>query len=128
MILLVGSNPSRLNSDPKVPFKGSKSESTLNSWLKRLKIDSYEVVNVSDVVLNGRPLKVSEWNLKRLRAYCNKASKIIVLGRTAQKAVERVTSKKFAYLAHPSPLNRQINDKEVVDNLLKMCYKYIWSK
>jgi uracil-DNA glycosylase len=128
VILIVGSNPSRLNIDPNKPFVGSKSEHNLNKWLRRLEIASYEAINVSDIVCNGRPLRVSEWNLERLRAHCKKASKIIALGRSAEKAVKRVTDKPIFYLPHPSPANYALNNNEYIDYMIESCYSYIWEE
>lgn len=127
MILIIGSNPSRLNTDPLVPFKGSRSEPIFRTWLEQLKLDEYEVINVSDIVCHGRAPRVSEWNLERLRGYCNRASKIIALGRTAEKAAQRVTNKEIYYLPHPSPANYALNNKIYIDNMLQNCYAYIWS-
>ena len=129
MILIVGISPSKYNYNPLVPFQGAKCEPRLKSWLKRLKISNYEAVNVSDMVLpSGRSLKVSEYNLERLRHYCNRADKIIALGRVSEDAVRRVTDKPIFYMPHPSGGNFAINSTQYVDKMLQNCYSFLWSQ
>jgi uracil-DNA glycosylase len=125
MILIVGSNPSQSQPDPLIPFKGTKSEKTLMIWLQRLEISSYKLVNVLDVVTpKNRPLRVSEWNLERLRTMSSKASRIIALGTTASKALSRIEASHIR-IGHPSGLNREYNKPEDVDKMIYKCYKYI---
>jgi hypothetical protein len=52
--------------------------------------------------------------------------KIIALGEVASKSLNKVGVSHFK-LPHPSPLNRKLNDKVFIQNILKECKKYLLS-
>jgi hypothetical protein len=128
MILFVASNPSKLNTDVKIAMVGSKSEKNFNAWSKYLVPDGqYQVVNVSDVVLNnGASLKKADYNLSRLEQCVKNTSvkKVIALGNNAADALEMIGIKYFK-LPHPSPRNRFLNFKVQVEAVLTECKKWL---
>lgn len=134
MILFVASNPSHLNEDPRIPFKGSRSEKNFNEWVNRLAPNGYKAVNVIDTVTEGnRALKKSEIESSILelceKIKVNKNKKIIALGKTAQIAIEmaRPIMGEIDYFAlpHPSPRNRFLNNREQVEAVLEECERWI---
>lgn len=136
-VVLVGSNPTAKNLDPKIPFVGTSSGKILTRWLQVLGIDPLHArfVNVSDqIVLGNRKLKVSEYDLDRLENdlvlnlvldhLSNKPLKVVALGKTASDALMRIRVDHFE-LPHPSGLNRKLNDTAFVATQLKRCADYL---
>ena len=127
MILFVASNPSKLNHDPNIAIIGSKSEKTFNSWVQYLAPNSeYSVVNVSDKITDKRPLRKSEFDLKKLYNHVSNplVTKIIAMGNIASCALEEI-GVEFYKIPHPSPLNRFLNNKVQVKAVLKECKKWL---
>jgi uracil-DNA glycosylase len=126
-IAFVASNPSHLNSDPNVPFVGSKSEKIFDEWLDRLEVrdKEYIVVNVSNTVTpNNRPLRKSEWELEKLQSVVGSADRVVALGKTAGEALDELGITHFR-MPHPSPLNRKLNDKRFIESRLHTCWVYL---
>lgn len=117
-VLFVASNPSNvtgINATIKNFYK----------WLDVLEIRICCFANVSDYKTPGnRPLKKSEWELEKLSKYCKNHDKIVALGATARDALERLSVRHFS-LPHPSPRNRQLNDKYWLNNRLRECKEYV---
>lgn len=130
-ILIVGSNPSRLNEDPSVPFVGSRSEPLLREWLQALGAHEYDFVNASDLVVGkGEVVTLSAVlktaNYDRLLEKATAADKVLALGAAASAACAKIDLEHFR-LPHPSPLNRQINDGKFISTVLKQAKSYIES-
>lgn len=129
-ILFVGSNPSTKNTNPNIPFEGTRSEKVLLNWIKYLELQNYEVMNIFDETTeNNRPLTKREIK-KSLASFKNKIKdkeydKIIALGSSASTALKLLKITHYR-LMHPSPRNRQLNDQNFVDNQLKECKVYIY--
>lgn len=123
-IWIVGSNPSPKNSNPKLPFWGTKSYETLNKWLTYLEINKHGLLNVSDEVTNGKIPKISNEDLARLRIKLDGASKVIALGNTAATALNKLGIKHFK-LPHPSGRNRLLNDPSYLEDKLQKCKEYL---
>ena len=135
MILFVASNPSRLNLDSNVPFKGSKSEKNFNEWAARISpLGNHEVMNVLDnVTEDNRPLTKAEIE-EGVFGICERLkdggiTKVVTLGKSAQLAIEMSQSIvgpiDYYALPHPSPRNRFLNNKEQVEAVLEECEKWV---
>ena len=129
-VLIVGSNPSSKNINPNIPFEGTKSLKALQTWISFLEINNYQIVNIFDEVTdNNRPLTKRE--IKRcLLSFRKKLDnleydKIIALGSSASVALTLLKLDHYK-MFHPSPRNRQLNSKELVDNKLKECKIYLY--
>ena len=116
-VIVVGSNPSKNKSITK-----NSTIHRLYEWLSF--IDVFSFTNVSCLSTdNNRILKKSEYQLKRLFTECEKYDIIVALGKTAGNALDKLGIEYFC-LPHPSGLNRQINDKEFINDRLKSLQVY----
>ena len=131
-ILFIGSNPSKKNIDPNVPFKGTKSEYILNAWIKVLEVQNYTIINIFDKVtesnrpLSRREIKSCLVQLKR-KLETIKYDKIIALGKSASDALKILKVDHYK-MYHPSPRNRMLNAKESLQNELERCKVYLYDK
>lgn len=113
MTYFIGDTPSRLNTDPKVAFKGAKCEMRLNEWIKFVlpKDEIYKVFNSTD---------------DYFAIYClwavDDGYHIIALGNNASKALGIIPHFK---LPHLSGRNRQLNDKQFILDKLEECRQYL---
>ncbi len=109
-ILFVGDKPSRLNTDPNTAFIGSRCYPRLLRWIEHLGVTDYELVNSHTPELMKK-IKDHTW----LR---------VTLG---AKASQRLSKAGISHmrLPHPSGLNRQINDKELIHKVLESTRKRI---
>lgn len=112
MILFIGDEPSRLNTDKEVAFKGAACETRLNEWIKRVnRKETYMVINRVDK------------DFHELVGLCVALNEpIVALGNKASGALKNEPHFK---LPHPSGRNRQINDKKLIEQKLTDCKKYI---
>lgn len=116
-ILMVGLNPSGK------PIKKGCAWLRFHEWLDFLEIPIVGFINISnDVNFDGKKLSVDFENLKN---NVIGHDKIIAWGMSVSKFLNIIDVKHFV-LPHPSPRNRQINDKNFVENRLKECKKYIY--
>lgn len=132
--LIVGLNPSLKNDNPYVPFVGTRSGITLDSWLKDIGIDKVECVFINVLpraTKSQAGIKKSEIDLDDLherismmRCGFYKDAKIITLGQLAAWALDQVGAQ-FLALPHPSGLNRQLNDKMYVKSMIKDARRWI---
>ncbi len=126
-MLIVGANPSKHNLSRFIPFIGSKSDKMLTEWVNFLELDDYTTVNASDRILKkGERLKIGDFDLERLLAKAKEYDMIIVLGKDAAKACD-LLQLTYEYLPHPSPLNRVLNNKVMLNlrlhELKEKCHK-----
>jgi len=135
-VLIIGDKPSKKNIKQDVPFVGTRSWVTLLSWLEFLKLNDFEITNIPSKqeldnliveLKKGYKDPVSDQQLVKfffLHKYAG--YKIIVLGNNAEKFVnEYMWYNHYFKLPHPSGRNRLLNNKELVDSLLKQCYNYL---
>lgn len=115
-VIFVGLNPSKL----KIPRKGGAWD-RFCYWLNVLGIDIVTFTNISpDEDFKGK--NIDEDFLKQsLEGY----DKIIAWGPSVSKHLKRINIDHFT-IPHPSPLNRQINDKDFIQEKLKQCREYIY--
>lgn len=125
MIIFVGDKPSNKNTDPKVPFVGTKSYKTLLEWIVELQ------VSVTDVVLaNKEHVKTYGYipdcyiSVNNHHIDIDTMDKVIALGEAASKYLNKCGVKHYK-LPHPSGRNLKLNDKKYVKDVLKDCRKWI---
>lgn len=130
-IIFLGSNPSQRSISIKPFWRDTKSMQVISNWLDMLNLNEEEIyfVNVSDVPTpNNRPLKTSEIKvaLPSLSAKINDIipAKIIALGKTAEKALTLLYIPHYT-MPHPSGLNRQLNNKEFIEEKIKSLQEYL---
>lgn len=128
VVLLVGSNPSRAGLG--IPFVGTRSYKTLEKWVVRLPEANFYAANaVDEVTENNRPITVKQMrkNVAKLRSkvYSIRPDLIVALGNSASKALLVAGVDDHLKVAHPSGLNRNLNDERYVDNLLFVIRKLI---
>lgn len=126
-VMVVGSNPSRSQPNPKLPFFGSRSLAILLYWLEALGCQHAHLTNVSDQVTpENRPLKVSEYQLDRLKAEIDRENPtaIITVGKTADHALKKLGVDHYP-LPHPSGRNRLLNDPDYVRERLEECQYWL---
>ncbi len=129
-ILIVGSNPSNRNTSPDIPFEGTRSNKVLQTWIKYLQLNNYEIVNIFDEVTDNNRALTKRDIKKCLLQFKKKIEnieydKIIALGSSASVALTLLKLDHYK-MFHPSPRNRQLNSKDLVDNKLKECKDYIY--
>lgn len=114
-VVIVGQNPSAKDSGKNSTFD------RLNSWADDLGISFFGFVNTSGKVGS---IKQSDVDLDNLVKACYNARRVIALGNFASEALDRAGIRHFK-MPHPSPLNRQINDKNFIDEQLSLCRDYL---
>lgn len=114
MILIVGQNPSSAK-------KARKNDSLdrLLDWCTAWKLDKWDFMNCSD-----EPGDKYTIDFDRLKDAGQQFDKIIALGNVASNALKKVGVDHFK-MPHPSPLNRQLNDKQFEKTMIEECYNYI---
>lgn len=114
-ILVIGLNPTKLP----IPRQGG-SVSRFSQWMDRLNINIVSFTNLSpDPYWDGK-----EIDEPFLRQSIEGYDKIIVWGNSVSKYVKKMGIEHFV-LPHPSPLNRQINDHDFIEQKLKECEEYL---
>ena len=86
----------------------------LTQWLESINIKQFSFTNLS--ISNGP-------ELERIVTECQGYDIIVTLGKIADNALNKISLKHFA-LPHPSGLNRQINDKEFINDRLNQLSTY----
>lgn len=114
-ILFLGDAPSKRNVDPKRAFIGASCWPRLLGWMTYMKLDPNEVLLYNSD--NERGLAIA----KEVK---DKGGKIVAIGNNASNRLSALRIGHFK-LPHPSGLNRQINNKEYIDKMLKECYNYL---
>lgn len=112
-VLFVGDKPSKHNTDPDVAFEGTRSMTTLLTWIEflGLSLGEYRIINRNHPSFETT---VSLFN----------DCAIIALGEEASKALNAIEEPHFK-LPHPSGLNRKLNDHYYVQSILRECRFYI---
>ena len=108
MIVIVGQNPSTAKQKKNSTFD------RLGRWTKAVGLETYDFMNCSDDP--GDKYEIDYDRLSTTKKY----NKVIALGGVASKALTKVGVEHFK-MPHPSPRNRQLNDKQFeIDMLFKM--------
>ena len=120
MIIFIADKPSRLNISTNIPLVGTPSYKNFLKWLDKMKIwDDY-------CIFNSHTEEEKEFirNLYNADFVFNRKSIFIALGNNAGKRLDDLKIKHFK-LPHPSPRNRQLNNKKFIDDILQKCNNYI---
>jgi len=120
-ILVIGIN------QPPTGYKNGKDTGTirrLNEWMNDLGINHFSFSNIHE---DKHHLSLKKVDYLRLEKMTAGYTKVITLGNYPSQALKKIGIKHFQ-LPHPSGLNRQLNDKVFVDNVLGECKKYIQNK
>lgn len=132
MIVFIGQNPSKRNTNKDVPFVGTASHKELNKWLLQMQISPKDVVFINASSKVGR-VTLKDIDYAALTATIPYATKIVCLGDYAKAAYLRAARSMGAevdcfFLPHPSPRNRALNDRKKLHWLLDLCAEYIHDK
>lgn len=123
-VWFVGSNPSKYNTNPEIPFHGTKSLIVLLEWIKTLGLDRYHLINISSKLIEYNKLKITPQEMQELNNKLHDKTIVVALGLVASKALTQLKIKHFL-LPHPSGRNRMLNDKTMVEKTLQSCKEYI---
>ncbi len=123
-VWFVGSNPSVKNTDPNVPFNGTRSMLNLLGWIAALGITDYEMINISNVVAPYDQVRPTPADYERVYNALEGSTKVIALGGVAGYHLTHMNIE-HCLLPHPSPRNRVLNDPEYVEERLAECQKYL---
>lgn len=127
-IAIIGSNPSKHNIDPNIPFVGTRSFTRLTRWISYLaehtdlKSSNFHLLNVSTRI-SDKEVKYTEDELANLYYNSQDYDMIISLGNNVKKAC--LKKRVFQYnLPHPSFKNRKLNnpleEKKLLDELVNV--------
>jgi hypothetical protein len=117
-VIVVGINPSSGKQN-----KTSPSIKKLNCWMDSFGIDYYSFTNV---IHQTGAYKQSFVDKNALLCYIKGYKKVIALGPFVSKTLNSIGVDHYT-MPHPSPLNRQLNDKEYEAMKLEECKKFMES-
>lgn len=117
-VIVVGMNPSH---KPILPGKQNPTLRNLEKWMNTLEVRHYSFINTFD--FPGKA-KMTNVNFISLIEACSGYSKVLALGNFASDALDKIGIDHFL-LPHPSPLNRQLNDKKFEKQILSKCKDYL---
>lgn len=114
-VIVIGLNPTKLA----IPRKGGAWR-RFQEWLDYLDIDKVSFTNISPD---------PHWDKKHMdKAFLKDSlgghTKVIAWGPSVSKYLTKMDVEHFV-LPHPSPLNRQINDKDFINQKLDECKEYL---
>lgn len=112
-VIFVGDRPSRLNTDPNIPFLGTLSHKNLSEWIRFLKITDHGLSN-----------SYTEHQVNRICYAYYWGYIIVALGNEASNRLKARGVPHYK-LPHPSPRNRQLNDPKFIEEKLLECKTYI---
>ena len=107
-VICVGSNPSGASPDSSPFHSGTKSRMIVDRWFEGMDAD-ISFINIRDEKTpKNRPLRVSEIRgaLPQVREKIAGYTKVIALGKTADKALNMLGNVDYFEAPHPSGLNR----------------------
>ncbi len=123
----MGTNPSTKSPDLTPFHPSTKSSKILAQWFKDIPVVVKYINLVDYQTENNKPLKTSE--IKQCipalisKIESNSEYKIVGLGKTVAKALA-MTKYDFFEAPHPSGLNRKLNDKEYVEQMIQTLREY----
>lgn len=120
-ILVVGMNPSN---KPTLGSKQNASFKKLESWMDFIGVKHFSFTNTFD---DPSEAKLSKVDFQRLCQLTQDYDKIIALGGFVSTALNRINAAHFK-MPHPSPLNRQLNDKQYEKQILTNCREYVYER
>lgn len=127
-IAIVGSNPSKFNTDPNIPFVGTRSHSRLVRWINyiasetELSSSNFFLLNISNRV-SEKDVKYTNEEMKNIIYDLYDYDMVITLGNSTKKALIKGGVFQFN-IPHPSFKNRKLNnplvEKELLDELIRI--------
>jgi len=117
-VLIVGMCPSN---KPTLGYKRNATFTKLESWMDTLNVKHFSFINTFDYPATPTLSKV---DYKRLSTATKEYDNVLALGGFVSLALERLGIDHFK-MPHPSPLNRQLNDKSYEKKILKECKEYL---
>lgn len=132
-VLFIGQNPSKYNTSKNIPFVGTRSHTTLKSWIEELGISSEKVAFVNASSKFGKvTLKDIDYDSIKKAVEEFRPTHVVCLGRFAEKAYINYTRANrgpiLFYLPHPSSRNRILNNSAQVRDRLRICREYLTAK
>jgi len=118
MFLVIGINPSKAN-----PKRVSGTIKRLNCWADYLEAQHFSFINV---IHEPGPYNHNMVDYNILNSFTRGYDKIVALGGFVSKTLNTAGIQHFM-MPHPSPLNRQLNDKEFEAMKLKECKEWLKS-
>lgn len=109
-----------------VPFVGTQSYKTVLEWIYRMDIDIHQV-HLKNAYTSGGHISQFVLTLDGL----SKPLRVIVLGKEAKSCIDELNESrsnpvKYFYLPHPSGLNRELNDKKKLSQMLTRCRNFVY--
>ena len=117
-VLVIGQNP---GNNPKTASYKNFTIDRLNKWCDELGISNYGFANV---VTHQGAVKKKDVDFDRLKDLVEGHTKVLALGAFSSSCLSVINRSHFR-LPHPSPLNRQMNDKEFIKKTLAECKEYL---
>lgn len=115
-VLVIGINPS----DKKI-IQNNSTFHRLENWMDQLGIG---VMSFANVIPEPGCYRKQDIDYDRLKRLCLGHKKILALGNFVSEALDKIVIEHHK-LPHPSPLNRKLNDKQYIDNVIVECAKYL---
>lgn len=112
-VLVVGLNPSKLGGS-------SPSLKRLYMWMDLLNLSIFSFTNLYE----GYEIKNQHPTLFKIKDYSKEYDKVICLGQVVSNYLSRMDIDHFR-LPHPSGLNRQLNDENLVHEMISSCKNYL---
>lgn len=127
-ILFIGPCPRTKNTDPNIPFAGTKSANVIMDWIYYMNLYQYNLmfINVSNRI-NSKDFTVDEiltLHHITLPHTIRLSYNIIAFGDQVSNVLKFDKIEHFK-LPHPSGRNRQLNDQKFINNRLDLCKQYL---
>lgn len=116
-ILIVGQNPSSIQAG--IKRKKNDTMSKLARWCEETNLDAFDFVNCSDQ--RGEKYTI---DYERLKMKAHDRTGIIALGNVASHALKKIGVDHLK-MPHPSPRNRQFNDKSFEPKMVNRMRDYL---
>jgi hypothetical protein len=117
-VIIVGQNP---GNNPKAAKYRNHTIDRLNQWCDILGIHQYGFVNAAT---HQGVVKTKDVDFDRLQKMIEGHTNVLALGAFASNCLRIINTPHYR-LPHPSPLNRQMNDKEFIRKTLAECKEYL---
>ena len=119
-VIVVGINPSNRHTKAKL-YKNSTFD-RLQRWMDVVGVNQFSFINCIGIRGDYNDMEI---DYSTLKTCINKSYKVLALGDIPSKALMRLNIDHFR-LPHPSPRNRQLNDKEFEALIIEECRAYIY--
>ena len=121
-ILVIGLNPSNRPTHGNRHVKNSTFD-RLHRWMDEIEVEHFSFMNVND--RRGRTT-MKDVDFETISEVSYTYTRIVCLGGFVSRVLERMGIQHFR-MPHPSPLNRQLNDKDYERKMIDECRRYVWT-